>query len=195
MVANTRQKILDVAYDLVLQKGYPATTVDEICDAAGVSKGSFYHFFKTKEEMGLALLAGFYEAAQERLFGAEWPGVEDPAARLMAFIDYTEENADSFWGEGCLLGGFAIDVAQTNPVMQEKISMIFGSLAQRIAPVYEVAARADGPTAVELAEQWLSVIEGSIVLARGHKDASHIATALSVHRDYVGRLLEWQPVG
>ena len=55
MAQNSRKQILEAAETLVLQKGYAAATVDEICAAAGTSKGSFYHFFKSKEEMGLAL--------------------------------------------------------------------------------------------------------------------------------------------
>jgi TetR/AcrR family transcriptional repressor of nem operon len=190
MPTNTRHKLLEVAQDLIARKGFPATTVDEICAAAGVSKGSFYHFFKTKEEMGLALMAGFYEATQQRLFAGDWADEADPQRRLLAFLVYTEESADFFWGDGCLLGGFAIDVAETNPVMQERISMIFGSLAQRLAPIFEPAVVEDGPSAVDLAEHWLSVMEGAIVLAKGHQDQTRVARGLAVYRDHVDRLLQ-----
>ena len=48
--SETRLRLLDAAYSLLLRKGYPATSVDEICDAAEVSKGSFYHFFKSRKQ-------------------------------------------------------------------------------------------------------------------------------------------------
>ena len=51
---KTKDKLIEAALRLMLAKGYPATTVDEICASAGVSKGSFYHFFATKEELALA---------------------------------------------------------------------------------------------------------------------------------------------
>ena len=53
---NTQQKIFNAAKTLMLSKGYPATTVDEICESAKVSKGSFYHSFSSKEELGIRLL-------------------------------------------------------------------------------------------------------------------------------------------
>jgi TetR/AcrR family transcriptional repressor of nem operon len=193
MTPNSKQRILEVSSEIVLKMGFQATTVDQICEAAEVSKGSFYHFFKSKEDMGLALLAEFYEEAQRRLFAAPWASEPDPGQRLVAFLTYSEDNAESFWGEGCLLGGFAIEVAETNDVFQEKISVILGSLAQRLAPTFEPAAREGGPTAAALAEQYLATIEGAIVLARGHRDPGRIGRAISVYADHVARLLEKQP--
>jgi TetR/AcrR family transcriptional repressor of nem operon len=193
MSQNTKDRILEVAYEIILRKGYPATTVDEICEAAQVSKGSFYHFFKTKEDMGLALLSAFYEEAQRRLFEADWVSESDPEQRLLGLLRYTENQAEAFWGEGCLLGGFAIDVAETNEVMQQKISMIFGSIAQRIAPAFEPAAGRGGPSSQELAQQYLATIEGAIVLAKAHQDAEQIARAISIFADYVKRLLAKAP--
>ena len=191
MAAETRQKILDAANERVLRSGYPATTVDEICETAGVSKGSFYHFFRTKEEMGLGLLAGFYEDFQHRVLGASWSQEIEPEVRLLGFLAHTEENAEALWGEGCLLGGLALDVAETNETMQQRISTILGSLEQSLVPIFEPAATADGLSAEDLAELWLSVVEGSIVLATGHQDPARISRGLATFRNQVERLLEF----
>ena len=60
---TAKEKLLKAAFSLMVSRGYPATTVDEICSEAGVSKGSFYHSFKTKEELGLAVLDDYFASA------------------------------------------------------------------------------------------------------------------------------------
>lgn len=189
MATTTRETILDSASELMLHKSYPATTVDEICEAAGVSKGSFYHAFKTKEDMGLALLEDYYRRGTQNLMGAPWVLATDPVERLLGLLEHTRENAGNFWGNGCLLGSFATDVSETNPAMQKRISHIFSKLAGGLAPVFEPAVRAGGPSSQDLAEQYLATIEGSIVLAKGHRDPRRIAKAIELFTDYVKRLL------
>src|SRR5689334_24216214 len=56
----TKEKLLDAAQQLMLSKGFPATTVDEICDTAGFTKGSFFHYFESKEQLGKEVLNRFY---------------------------------------------------------------------------------------------------------------------------------------
>jgi hypothetical protein len=71
-VTRTQEKILHAAKTLMLSKGYPATTVDEICENAKVSKGSFYHAFSSKEELGLSLLEWYHQGGAEKIFGGSF---------------------------------------------------------------------------------------------------------------------------
>ena len=57
----TKEKLLEAAQQLMLAKGFPATTVDEICEAAGFTKGSFFHYFESKEHLGKEVLDRFYQ--------------------------------------------------------------------------------------------------------------------------------------
>jgi TetR/AcrR family transcriptional repressor of nem operon len=189
---STDEKIMDAALRLMLSKGYPATTVDEICAEAGVSKGSFYHFFKTKEDLGLAAIERFYRRGAEEMQNGPFTELTDPVERALGFLDHVEARSTYLWTDGCLLGNFALELADTNPNVREQVSRMFGQLAARMAAVFEpIADRAgrNGPTARGLGEMFLAVLEGSIVLAKAHQDPGRIPQAVKRFRDYVERLV------
>ncbi|MGH7485849.1 MAG: TetR/AcrR family transcriptional regulator, partial [bacterium] len=73
-----RQLIIDAAWRCAARKGYEATTVDDVCSEAGVSKGAFYGYFEQKQDLLLALLdddAGFYKRLIDRLSTSDIPGM------------------------------------------------------------------------------------------------------------------------
>jgi TetR/AcrR family transcriptional repressor of nem operon len=189
---GTDTKILDAALRLMLSKGYPATTVDEICTEAGVSKGSFYHFFKKKEDVGLATLAHFYRRGQAEMRDGAFVGITDPLERALAFVDHIEAKSKYLWTDGCLLGSFATELTDTNPAMREEVSRLFNELAAVMAAMFrpvEERVGAGGPTAKELADMFLTVLEGSILLARAHKDPERIPAAVRQFRGYLESLV------
>ncbi len=190
-ISTAREKMIQAAQALMLSRGYPATTVDEICEMAGVSKGSFYHFFHSKEDMGLAVLEAF-QARNDRLI-ADGPqaGVADPVERALALVDHLIAAAGEMWGSGCLLGNVALDLAETNPTIRQDVSDRFrrvaAGLSEGMVPLAAEAGVPDGPSAQELAEQFIIVVEGALVLAKAHKDWSYITRALDRFRRDVRR--------
>src|SRR5882757_2899582 len=90
---------------LILTKGFPATTVDEVCERAGVTKGSFYHHFQSKEDLGVAALRAYYDDVRVAFTGGGWAEIEDPWLRLRQFL---RQAADVLTGpvmaNGCMLG-------------------------------------------------------------------------------------------
>ena len=85
---DARTRLLDTAMQVIRAKGYTASTVDDICEAAGLTKGAFFHHFKSKEDLAVAAAAHFSQMA-ERLFGdASYRQLADPLgspARLYRF--------------------------------------------------------------------------------------------------------------
>src|SRR5690242_5910060 len=85
---DARTRLLDAAMQVVRAQGYCATTVDGICRAAGLTKGAFFHHFKSKEDLAVAAAQHFSEMA-ERLFGAApYRELADPLDRLLGYIDF-----------------------------------------------------------------------------------------------------------
>ncbi len=189
---SAKDKLIAATQTVMAAKGYTSATVDEICATAGVSKGSFYHFFASKEEMTLAALRAYYERGSAELFGPI-QGVRDPVRRLRRFLDTTEEKAMLLWSNGCLLGGLATEIAQTQPRLREEISGMFAHLAENLLPLFAPVAQRGGPAAPALAEHYLSAIEGSIVLARMHQDPERILTAIRTFRASIEGWLERAP--
>ncbi len=99
----------------MLAKGFAAATVDEICAAAGASKGSFYHFFDSKESLGLATLDAVFTRMVERL----------------------RNGAHELWGDGCLVGSFALDVGESNPAIRAEVSRLFSDLKRGLAEWFQ----------------------------------------------------------
>ncbi len=181
---DTKQKLLDAARELMLSRGYSATSVDEICSRAGVSKGSFYHFFPTKEELGLAVLNAFYHDGVGRVRRGEYARIADPTDRLLGLLDHLETIAPDLWEHGCLMGNFATELCESNPVIGKRVDEVFTELTAGLSPLFAPIA-ADPGEAMELAEQLLMVIEGSIIFARAHRDPKRIADGVRRFRGAV----------
>jgi TetR/AcrR family transcriptional repressor of nem operon len=166
--------------------------VDEICAEAGVSKGSFYHFFKNKEELGLAALASFYRNGVREMQDGPFAHLADPMERAFGFVDHVEAKSMFLWTDGCLLGNFAIELAETNPAIRKEVARMFDELAGGMALIFRPIAERAGeraPKATELAEMFLVVLEGSILMARAHQDPDRIPKAIKRFRIYLEQLV------
>src|SRR5687768_11136958 len=84
---DSKTKLLEAALQVFRTKGYTATTVEDICQRAGVTKGSFFHHFKTKDDLALGAIA-YWEAMTEDFFGsAPYHQHADPLDRLLGYIE------------------------------------------------------------------------------------------------------------
>lgn len=161
--------------DLALSKGFPATTVDEVCKRAGVTKGSFYHHFGGKDDLGTTALQAYFDELKATFGAGAWIDEPDPVRRLRAFIAHAADvSTGPVMIKGCLLGSFALDLAESSPDVRERLSAMFVELRNMVADLIEPAARASGARldAHALGDQFIAVLEGSIVLAKAHADPS-----------------------
>lgn len=191
-ITKTQEKLLQAAMPLMLSKGYPATTVDEICEKAGVSKGSFYHAFPSKEELGLVLLEWYHQGGKERIFEGPFNEVKDPRKKMLAFVDHMDKLAKELWGNGCLLANMGLELAETNPRIRARVSKLFKKLVGRLEIIFEPAACGNGnkshANAKDLAEQFVVMLEGSIVLARVNKDWNIVSRGFQNFKSYLKTL-------
>jgi len=185
---NAKNKLTEAALQLMVGQGYSATTVDEICEEAGVSKGSFYHFFSTKEDLGVEALGAYYKKGMQVMTGP-FLQCEDPVERAYAFLDHTEAVAKDLWSRGCLLGTFAVDLSESHPRIAQQVSGLFNQMEEAISGIFVPFGSEDGndgrPTAKTIASHFLAVVEGSIVMARAHGDLDLIIRGLRHFRIYL----------
>jgi len=180
---TAREKLLDAALKIMLEKGYSSTSVDELCEAAGVSKGSFYHFFKTKEDLGVELLRDYHRRGSEAFAAGPHGQIPDPKERALAFVDHLLNIAAPMWGPGCLIGNFALDLTDAHPALQQEVSDTFRSVSDGMAAILAPLDPDQGPGAGnDLAEDFLVTLEGALVLARAHDDWAYVTRALNRFR-------------
>ena len=85
---ESKAKLLDAALQVIRAKGYSATTIDDICYAAGLTKGSFFHHFRSKQDLALAATTHFSQMAGGLFAAAAYQNLPDPVDRLLGYIDF-----------------------------------------------------------------------------------------------------------
>jgi len=143
MTAATRQRILEAGAQLIHRQGFNHTGIQEILTAAGVPKGSFYFYFKSKEDFGLALIDHFgvfwRNKAEELLGDASLP----PLARLEGFFAWFHEyfRQNGFAG-GCPVGNLAQEMGDVSPAFGQSLARAIDFMAGRVALTLEQARQA-----------------------------------------------------
>jgi TetR/AcrR family transcriptional regulator, transcriptional repressor for nem operon len=193
----TRQRILDAAQSIVLDRGFAATSVDAVLAEASVTKGAFFHHFPSKLALGRALLER-YAAADERLLNEFMTAAEaesdDPAEQLVAFVREFERSARELAARqpGCLFVSFIYerqladggnDDIIGNAILQWR-SRILGKLEAAVA-AHPPAAPVDLPS---LADQIFATFEGGFILARALREPAHLQAQLAHLRNYLALL-------
>ena len=85
---ESKSKLLDAALLVIRAKGYSATTVDDVCHTAGLTKGSFFHHFESKQDLALAAAALFSSQAEGLFATAPYRALPDPVDRLLGYVDF-----------------------------------------------------------------------------------------------------------
>lgn len=189
---TAKEKIIKAARVLLLDKGYGAVSVEEIVSAAGVSKGSFYHFFKSKEDLGLAALKDFMEEGGEIMMCGTFGEIADPVTRAFGFLKHVEAKSEKLWNNGCLMVLFSVDMSGAHPKIRKQTEKILADIHETIGEVLAPLAKAleGGVKPSDLTHMYVSVIDGSIVYARATGDVGQIAVNLKTFRTQMETLVK-----
>ena len=113
---ESKTKLLNAALNVIRAKGYSATTVDDICHAAGVTKGSFFHHFKSKDDLALSAAAYWGEMTEGFFASAPYHQSKDPLERLLGYVDFRGEILQGDLPDyTCLLGTLVQETYATHP--------------------------------------------------------------------------------
>ena len=192
---DARTKLLDAALTVIRGKGFAATSVDELCRAAGVTKGAFFHHFRSKDDLGVAAAAHFGEMAATMFAAAPYRSLEDPLARILGYVDFRREILTGELPEDtCLLGTLVQETYATHPAIREACEReIVGhaaTLEDDIAAALDAAGKGGEWTPRSLALHIQAVIQGAFVLAKATGGAQVAADSLVHLRRYLTLLLE-----
>jgi TetR/AcrR family transcriptional regulator, transcriptional repressor for nem operon len=195
---SARTKLLDVAVRVVREKGYNATTIDDLCAAADVTKGAFFHHFKSKEDMAVAA-ANYWSANTAELFRqAAYHDRPDPLDRVLAYIDMRVDLISGALPEfTCFAGTLTQEVFLTHPAIRRACyGSIFGhaqTLEEDLAEVIEKYQPHSGLTAHSLAIHTQTVVQGAFILAKAADDPQLAVDSILHLRRYFELLFASNP--
>jgi len=192
---DSRARLLDSAVTTFRRKGYSATTVDDICGATGLSKGSFFHHFKGKEDLALAAVGHWNERTGALFAQAPYQQVEDPRARLLGYIDFRAAllQAGGLPDVTCLLGTLVQETYDTHPALRDACGAGIECHAATLRPTIEAARAMYAPQAAWTAESLAlftqAALQGAFVVAKSQGSAQAALPLIAHLRAYVQGLL------
>jgi TetR/AcrR family transcriptional repressor of nem operon len=190
---DARTRLLDAAMHAIRAQGYSATSVDDICREAGLSKGAFFHHFESKEDLAVAAAGHFSDMAVRLFGGAPYRELADPLDRLLGYIDFRSAILDGPIPEfTCLLGTMVQEAYDTHPAIRRACETYIGANVADIAKDVEAAKVRYAPdarwSAESLAAYTQAVLQGAFILAKA-KGGPEIARECVAHlRRYIEQL-------
>jgi TetR/AcrR family transcriptional regulator, transcriptional repressor for nem operon len=169
---NARAKLIEAAIATVRYKGFSATSVDEICAAAGVTKGAFFHHFASKEALAVASAGAWTDIAEQRIFTLpDWVRIADPLDRLMGHIDFRLSMlggpAEDFT---CFVGTMVQEAYNTSDPIRASCDASITAYARRLAediqPAIDQYGIGHDVRALDLAYHVQAVLQGAFILAK-----------------------------
>ncbi len=188
----TRERLLDAAQALMLARGFTATTVDQICKKAKFTKGSFFHYFESKDALGKQLLERF--CAQAHRLHTSFCGDErDPLKRVYNYVDCAIAlSKDPVMSRGCLLGTFAQELSEVHPEIRRVCAKGFTEWTEQFGKELAAAKAKHAPQASfdprSIAEHLIAIMEGSLILGKARKDMKVVERNLRHFKAYLKML-------
>ncbi len=178
---EARNRLLDAAMLVIREQGYAATSVDDICRAAGVTKGAFFHHFAAKEELAVAATDHFAAMADGLFSTAPYQSLPRAKDRVIGYVQFRQAILAGALAEfTCLLGTLVQEAYDTHPAIRTACDRHMSDHARMVQKDIEAAIVEEGLaptwTAESLAFYTQAVMQGSFIFAKA-KHGPEIAKA------------------
>ena len=179
---STRERILQKADQLFYEGGFESTSFADIAGAVGISRGNFYHHFKTKDEILDGVISRRMETTRAML--DMWAAENDcPAERIISFIRILIDNSAKIMAFGCPVGTLSAELAKLDHAAQERAADIFGLFRDWLAEQFRTLGqkrRAD-----ELALHLLGRSQGVAAMATAFRDEPFVRSEVDALEAWV----------
>jgi TetR/AcrR family transcriptional repressor of nem operon len=192
---ESKVKLLNAALNVIRAKGYAATTIDDICHAADVTKGSFFHHFKSKDDLALSTAAYWGEMTESIFASAPYHQLEDPLERLLGYVDFRGEILRGDLADyTCLLGTLVQETYATHPDIRtacdKGMSTHIAILTRDIEAAKKLYAP-DAPWSAESVGYFIqSILQGAFIFAKAKQNPKVVRESLAHLRRYLGLIFK-----
>jgi TetR/AcrR family transcriptional repressor of nem operon len=190
--STSRDRLLDAAVSVIRAQGLHATTVDDLCRAAGVSKGAFFHHFASKDDLAIAAADHWSVTTGDLFEAAPYHEPDDPAERVLGYLDFRASLiGDAIERYTCLVGTMVQEAYATNPAIRDACgASILGHAATLEADIAEALMDAGtnaadvGAEAASLARHTQVVLQGAFVVSKAANDPAVVLESIGHVRRY-----------
>lgn len=131
---ETREHIIRTGAELIARNGFGATGINKVLAAAGVPKGSFYHYFKSKNDFGLAVIDAYASETERRMDATLADRKRPPLERLHAYLHASQgDMQECDYSRGCLIGNLGQELAAQNEVFRARLDEVLNGWERRFA--------------------------------------------------------------
>jgi len=173
---STREAVIEAATRLIHVHGYNATSLDDVLRESGVGKGNFYYHFKSKQDLGYAILDRIVTAFLERTLEPCFSGpTAPPLAQIRCFLDRVLEaqRARQCVG-GCIMGNLGSELSDVHEGFRARLASVFTAWRERLTAAFAEAARRGEVSAAcrpeAVAQFVVASLEGALLLSKVTKD-------------------------
>jgi TetR/AcrR family transcriptional repressor of nem operon len=174
-VNTTKARIIDAAAVLIAERGFKRTSIDDVIDQARLSgKSHFYHYFRSKDELGLEVLGRQFETFAERGLAILREPMIEPLERLYLFIDsLVALQTERGFRIGSPFGSLASEMADQHEGFRERLTTVFDRWAHQLqALLWEARPRlAEDVDTARLSRFVIATLEGGLMMSRVNRDA------------------------
>jgi TetR/AcrR family transcriptional regulator, transcriptional repressor for nem operon len=191
---RTRARILDVAYDAIVHKGFAATSIDELVEAAGITKSGFFYHFKDKNDLARQLLERFLAEDSEILDTLEARAralADDPLQSFLIFLNLYAEMMDEMpeLHPGCLVAMITYQEQMFDRAVREmNAESVIGMRLRFARWLEEIVAKHPPRTPIDInamADNVTVIVEGAIILSKAMNDRGLMGRHTRLFRDHV----------
>lgn len=190
---RTREDILQSVFDTVHSKGLTGTGLTELFRVSGASSGSFYNYFRSKQELGHALIDFEWSQLQANILDRARQQENSAISKLLWIVDRLEaKQLESPKCSGCILGNFIVDLAEQNPSFRSHLQEIFDLWQNAIANII-LDGQAEFKPDVDpdlLAEATVTSLEGAMLMGKLYRTPEKIKRGFDLVRDILNRAIK-----
>jgi TetR/AcrR family transcriptional repressor of nem operon len=193
--SKTQLKILKTAKDMLWQRGYGGTSLNDLVAKAKISKGGLFHYYPNKKSVTIAVLENYFIDHIAKVLEKHMEGTHDAMSVKVALLNWLEQTYKTYhakdFKEGCMLGNFALETADSDEELRELMKVMFIAWENQLVAFMKPLAQ-DGKLlmdARQFSRLLIAMIEGITMTCKVHRDHIRASRDFQAVAEFIERMI------